>query len=135
MLEDQTHQTKARDIHHQLENDEFPSPFSLRSFGLPNRRCCCIDSISKPSSKMKSQPDVITDEHDLESGHDVMFKLGLKTYPRMTRPTNICARPKALTKRIVPTVMTAVPKRIVFFLPKRSPKVNAMIAPKKQPTL
>ena len=52
--------------------------------------------------------------------------------PATILPTIIWGTEYAVICRIAPMLITVVPTRIDFFLPKRSPMEKAAIAPKKQ---
>ena len=54
--------------------------------------------------------------------------------PAITRPVIITGTVNAAICIIAPAVMIVVPRRMVFFLPRRSPITTARMAPKKQPT-
>jgi hypothetical protein len=53
--------------------------------------------------------------------------------PAVMRPVIMTETLNAAICIIAPTVMIVVPRRIVFFRPRRSPTTTAPIAPKKHP--
>lgn len=55
------------------------------------------------------------------------------SYPRIMRPTNICARLNEEHMSIAPTLIITVPTMIDLVRPNRSPIVKATMAPTKQP--